>query len=92
MESNKNYNRRSGLRRYLTNPNEAGYNISWGAILAGVVTFLALFNHLFFNWIGHWFWTSRSDNESSIRWDWDRLTNLDNCVIHSFFSSRLNFK
>ena len=42
MESNKNYNRRSGLRRYLTNPNEAGYNISWGAILAGVVTFLAL--------------------------------------------------
>ena len=42
MESNKNYNRRSGLRRYLTNPNEAGYNISWGAILAGVVTFSAL--------------------------------------------------
>ena len=42
MERNKNYNRRSGLRRYLTNPNEAGYNISWGAILAGVVTFLAL--------------------------------------------------
>ena len=42
MESNKNYNRRSGLRRYLTNPNEAGYNISWGAILVGVVTFLAL--------------------------------------------------
>ena len=42
MESNKNYNRRSGLRRYLTNPNEAGYNIFWGAILVGVVTFLAL--------------------------------------------------
>ena len=42
MESNKNYNQRSGLRRYLTNPNEAGYNISWGAILAGVVTFSAL--------------------------------------------------
>ena len=42
MESNKNYNQRSGLRRYLTNPNEAGYNISWGAILVGVVTFLAL--------------------------------------------------
>ena len=42
MENNKDYNRRSGFRRYLTDPNEAGYNISWGAILAGVVTFLAL--------------------------------------------------
>jgi len=42
MEINENYNRRSGLRRYLANPNEAGYNISWGPILAGVVTFLAL--------------------------------------------------
>ena len=42
MKNNGNYNRRSGLRRYLTDPNEAGYNISWSAIFAGVVTFLAL--------------------------------------------------
>lgn len=33
-----------GFRDYLgANEREAGYNLSWGSIFAGVVTFIALF-------------------------------------------------
>ena len=35
---NKNYR----LKSYLTD-SEAGFNISWGAIIAGVITFLSIF-------------------------------------------------
>lgn len=48
---------RNRFRTYLgANDAEAGYNLSWGAVFAGLVTFIALFNYFFLNWKCHWIW------------------------------------
>lgn len=55
--------RKTGFRTYLTD-GEAGINISWGSIFAGVITFLSIFITLS-NWFCYWIWHAQINDGST---------------------------